>query len=178
MELLKRCTGSLVRHRRGRARLLAAGSLVTACALVLAAAPAALADFVGGGTHPWLVVLCNLSNQRLDPAPASYFDRMYGNAGAGSGQYNFEDWWHDVSFGQLSAAGTTVADGSHADANGWYTASETRDTWSYSRDRYGKIVDCENAALPDVNYHNYYGVIAVFPEAGAQTTGALSATGT
>ena len=178
MELLKRCTGSLVRYRRGRARLLAAGSLVTACALVLAAAPAALADFVGGGTHPWLVVLCNLSNQRLDPAPASYFDRMYGNAGAGSGQYNFEDWWHDVSFGQLSAAGTTVADGSHADANGWYTASETRDTWSYSRDRYGKIVDCENAALPDVNYHNYYGVIAVFPEAGAQTTGALSATGT
>lgn len=165
-------------RRRGRAALLAAGSLLAAFGLVISTEPAALADFAGGGTHPWLVVLCNFNNQRLDPAPASYFDRMYGNAGAGSGQYNFVDWWHDVSFGQLSVAGTTVADGPHADASGWYTASETRDTWSYSRDRYGKIVDCENAALPDVNYHNYYGVIAVFPEAGGSTIGALSATDT
>src|SRR5262249_17529766 len=62
--------------------------------------------------------------------------------------------------------------------NGWYTVPETRDVWSYSRDRFAKIVDCENAALPDVNYHNYYGVIAIFPEAGASTTGAISATAT
>jgi hypothetical protein len=164
------------RHR-GRVGLLA-GSLAAACGLVLATATPALADFVGSGTHPWLVVLCNFSNQRLDPAPASYFDQMYGDPGAGSGQYNFEDWWHDASFGQLSVAGTTVADGSHADANGWYTVPETRDTWGYSRDRFGKIVDCENAALPDVNYHNYYGVMAVFPEAQGNTTAALSATDT
>lgn len=178
MERLNRLTRRRAGCRRVRAGLLAAGSLVMACGLVLAIAPAAWADFVGSGTHPWLVVLCNFSNQQVDPAPASYFDQMYGDTGAGSGQYNFEDWWHDVSFGQLSVAGTTVADGPHADANGWYTVPETRDTWSYSRDRYGKIVDCENAALPDVNYHNYYGVIAVFPEAGAITTGTLTATAT
>jgi len=138
----------------------------------------ASADFVGLGTHPWVVVLCNFSNQQLDPAPASFFDQMYGDPGAGSGQFNFEDWWHDASFGQLSVAGTTVADGPGADSNGWYTVPETRDTWGYSRDRYGKIVDCANAAAPDVNYANYYGVIAVFPEAAAKTTVALNATDT
>ncbi len=151
--------------------------LISAGLLFGVARPAA-ADYVGTGTHPWLIVLCNFSNQTLDPAPASYFNQMYGDAGAGSGQYNFEDWWHDASFGQLSVAGTTVANGSHADSNGWYTVPETRDTWGYSRDRYGKIVDCENAALPDVNYHNYYGVVAIFPEAQGSTTTALSATDT
>jgi hypothetical protein len=151
---------------------------VAVAALIAGLAQPAFADFVGTGTHPWAIVLCNFNNQQLDPAPASYFDQMYGDAGAGSGKYNFEDWWHDVSFGQLSVAGTTVIDGPHADANGWYTVPETRDTWGYSRDRYGKIVDCENAALQDVNYHNYYGVIAIFPEAGGNLTAGISATDT
>jgi hypothetical protein len=177
---------------RSRARLLAIPRRIASGArwrpLVLAAslcggltaglaAPAA-ADPVGTGTHPWLIVLCNFSNQQLDPAPASYFNQMYGDPGAGSGKYNFEDWWHDASFGQLSVAGTTVANGTHADTNGWYTVPETRDTWGYSRDRYGKIVDCENAALPDVNYHNYYGVVAIFPEAQGNTTAPLTASST
>ena len=178
MYQLRRLAGTPVGRCRGRAALAAAGSLLAVWGMALGTSSAALADFGASGTHPWLIVLCNFSNQRLDPAPASYYDQMYGDAGAGSRQYNFEDWWHDVSFGQLSVAGTTVADGPHADANGWYTASERRDTWSYKRDRFSKIVDCENAALPDVNYNNYYGVIAIFPEVGARTTGPLSATGT
>ena len=71
------------------------------CVLSLAALLLALltgsasADYVGTGTHPWVVVLCNFNNQQLDPAPASFFQQMYADAGAGSGKFNFEDWWHD-----------------------------------------------------------------------------------
>ncbi len=146
-----------------------------AAALLASFIGSASADYVGSGIHPWVVVLCNFSNQQLDPAPASYFEQMYGDSGAGSGQFNFEDWWHDASFGQLSVAGTTIANGTHADSNGWYTVPETRDTWGYTRDRYGKIVDCANAAASDVDYGNYYGVIAIFPEAQGKTTTALGA---
>jgi Bacterial Ig-like domain (group 3) len=155
-------------------------SLVAVLAVVLGSlfTGSASADYVGMGTHPWVIVLCNFSNQQLDPAPASFFEQMYGDPGSDSGQYNFEDWWHDASFGQLSVTGTAVADGSGADANGWYTVPETRDTWGYSRDRYGKIVDCANAAASDVDYANYYGVIAIFPEAAGKTTVALNASDT
>lgn len=133
---------------------------------------------VGSGTHPWAIVLCNFQNQKLDPAPASYFDQMYGDSGAGSGQFNQEDWWHDVSFGQLSIAGTVVVDGSHADANGWYTVPKSRDTWGYTENRFQKIVDCANAASQDVNYANYYGVMAIFPEATTTLAAPIDSTQT
>jgi uncharacterized protein YjbI with pentapeptide repeats len=149
--------------------------VVAACVLVLLP-QTAQADFVGTGTHPWVVVLCNFTNQRLDPAPAQAFQQMYTDAGAGQGQFNFVDWWHDVSFGQLSVSGTIVADGPHADANGWYTVNETRDTWGYQRNRFQKVVDCANAAAPDVDFSRFYGVIAIYPEAIANTTSALPAT--
>jgi hypothetical protein len=165
-----------VRPVRAHVRVLV--SLLAVVAALALRQTSAMAAFVGSGTHPWAIVLCNFSNQNLsvgtkDPAPASYFNQMYGDAGAGSGKYNFEDWWHDASFGQLSAAGTAVVNGSHADSNGWHTAAETRDAWS-AKGRFDKIVDCENAALPDVNYNNYYGVVAIFPEVGGQTTGGIS----
>ena len=133
---------------------------------------------VGSGVHPWVIVLCNFQNQQLDPAPASYFNQMYGDAGAGSGQFNQVDWWHDVSFGQLSTAGTVVVDGSHADANGWYTVPKNRDTWGYTENRFQKIVDCANAASQDVNYANYYGVMAIFPEAATTLASPVDATST
>ena len=163
------------RPRRGPARL-ALAALAALAMLAFAELPAG-ADLVGTGTHPWVVVLCTFNDQPLDPAPASYFQQMYTDAGAGTGQFNFVDWWHDVSFGQLSVSGTTVADGPHADANGWYTVPETRDTWG-SENRYQKVVDCANAASADVNYANYYGVIAIFPEVTATTTAALNSTAT
>ncbi len=154
-------------------------ALLTGSFLLGVAGPTA-ANMVGTGTHPWVVILCKSSNEPNDPGGAgslAFYRQMYTDAGAGSGQYNFVDWWRDASFGQLSVSGTIVADGAHADANGWYTMPETRDTWGYSRDRYGKVVDCANAAVQDVNFNNYYGVIAIFPEAGgAATTTAISAT--
>jgi uncharacterized repeat protein (TIGR01451 family) len=155
---------------------LAAAFAVGCCAVV--ALPASAYVPVGSGTHPWAIVLCNFQNQQLDPAPASYFNQMYGDAGAGSGQFNQEDWWHDVSFGQLSTAGTVVVDGSHADANGWYTVPKNRDTWGYTENRFQKIVDCANAASQDVNYANYYGVMAIFPEATTTLAAPVNATQT
>jgi hypothetical protein len=165
------------RSRRGAiAALLAA---VLPLSFLLATVGPVSANLVQTGTHPWVVVLCHFSNQPSEPGSKAFYQQMYTNAGANSGQYNFVDWWHDVSFGQVSVAGTIVADGSHADANGWYTVPETRDTWGYTKDRYGKVVDCANAAVPDVNFSNYYGVIAVFPEAGgAVTTAALTTSST
>lgn len=158
-------------------------AVVGAFSLVLGGAGAALADYVQTGTHPWLVVLCHFSDEQVAPGGAAglaLYQQEYTNAGAGSGQYNFVDYWHDVSFGQLSVAGTTIAHGSHADANGdgWYTVPKTRDTWGYTENRAQKIIDCANAAEPDVNYANYYGVIAVFPEGGGRTISAMSTSDT
>ncbi|GAC1611755.1 MAG: hypothetical protein NVS3B26_27780 [Mycobacteriales bacterium] len=159
-------------------RLAAIGILM---APLLTVTGTATADPVGTGAHPWAVVLCNFQNQLVDPGGSSslpFYQQAYTSAGAGAGKYNFVDWWHDVSFGQLNVAGTTVVNGAHADANGWYTVPESRDTWGYNRNRYGKIVDCANAALQDVNFHNFYGVITVFPEAQGKNTVALGAADT
>ena len=147
-------------------------ALLLVATAVVALSPAALANYVGTGTHPWVFVLCKTNNQPLDPAPASYYQQMYADAGARQGKFNWEDWWHDVSFGQLSVTGTVIASGANADAKGWYTVNETRDTWG-AESRYQKIVDCANAAAPDVDYSKYYGVVAIYPEAAAFTTAAL-----
>lgn len=157
-----------------RALILAATPLVALAGVALPAA----ANTVGSGTHPWAVVLCNFTNQRFDPADAAYFNRMYGDAGAGSGQYNLEDYWHDVSFGRLSAAGTRVVTGPHADSHGWYTVNETRDAWGYTKNRFQKIADCASAAVQDVDFSQFWGVHIVFPEAAGNVVNAISATDT
>ena len=153
-------------------------AIFAALVCAFSALPASAYVPVGTGTHPWVIVLCNFQNQQLDPAPASYFNQMYGDTGAGLGLFNQEDWWHDVSFGQLSTAGTVVANGTHADSNGWYTVPKQRDTWGYTENRFQKIVDCANAASQDVNYANYYGVMAIFPEAATTLTSQVDATST
>lgn len=158
------------------ARLSCVSLALAAGAGALAAAPAG-ADYVGSGSHPIAVVLCNFTNAKVDAGTAAYYRQMYTSAGANSGQYNFVDFWHDVSFGQLDVSGTQVITGPHADANGWYTIPEARETWE-TESRGQKVIDCANAASADVDFSKYYGVVALYPDGAAALTAPISSTAT
>lgn len=149
--------------RRSRAHGMLLVLALTASTLIAMAAPAAAIS----GTQPVLVVLCNFSNQTQQPRPVSFFEDMYGAAGAGDlGAF---DYWKDVSYGNLDVTGTEV--------KGWYTLPITRDTW-VGYDRGQKWQSCAQAADPDVDYTRFEGVIAIFPEAVTTTAAAIDASAT
>jgi hypothetical protein len=104
------------------------------------------------GTKPWVVVLCKFTDLTQEPQPPSYFSNVFSDAGAG--QLGLLDWYNNVSYNQLSISGTVIA------GNKWYSAGMTRFEWA-ALNRYDKIKACANQAAGDVNYSNYYGVIAV-----------------
>jgi hypothetical protein len=105
------------------------------------------------GTKPWVIVLCKFTDLTQVPEPPSYFAQLFSDAGAG--QLGLLDWYHDVSYNQLSISGTVIA------GNKWYSLGMTRFEWA-ALNRYDKIQACANQAAGDVNYMNYYGVIAIF----------------
>ncbi len=119
------------------------------------------------GGHPWVIVLCNFSNQVFQPNTVSYYEHMFSDAGAG--ELGLLDYWHDVSYSALSISGTVV--------KGWYTLGINRDQWG-AMDRYHKIQACADAASSDVNYASFWGVAAIFPEATTTTTTALDTSAT
>lgn len=146
---------------RPRARLRAA---VTACLLIVSLAIGATPASAISGSHPVVVVLCNFSNETVQPFPPSYFEHMFSDAGAG--ELGALDFWHDVSYGSFSVSGTVV--------KGWYTLGITRDTWAgYGRSQ--KWSSCAEAAEPFVNFNNFTDAIVVFPEATTTTTAAIDA---
>jgi Bacterial Ig-like domain (group 3) len=157
----------------------------TAAALgLLATTPAArAATFVGTGTHPWVVVLCNFSDQPTEPYPQSYFEEMFANAGTGKlGQF---DYWHDVSFGQLTISGTTVTKWVVAKNPSKLSEPLTRGQWikletPYSGGggpRLDKVLACADGAS-GITWSNYWGVVAIFPEARSRLAAPLSASAT
>jgi hypothetical protein len=147
--------------------LVAAGAILT---LTLASARARAAAFVGTGTHPWVVVLCNFSDQSAEPYSQSYFQQLFSNPGAGTlGELDF---WHDVSFGQLSISGTTVTNWSVAKNPSNTKEALTRGEWirlekpfsGGGGPRLDKIIACADGAS-GITWSNYWGVVAIFPEA-------------
>jgi hypothetical protein len=137
---------------------------VLALALLFVGTPSSAAGVTPVlGDHPFLVVLCNFSNEQVQPKPVSYYEDMFSDAGAG--HLGALDMWSDFSFGQASISGTVV--------KGWYTLPMTRDQWIAVKrnvatgDMGQEWSDCVQAAAPDVNFNDYQGAIAIFPEAEA-----------
>jgi hypothetical protein len=108
------------------------------------------------GTHPWVIVLCNFSDDTSTPSPASYFQQMFNGAPSGDGLL---EYFRDVSYSGLSISGTVV--------KGWYTLPMTRYQFS-GLNRYNKIKACAQGADSDVDFGSYWGVFAItnFPVDG------------
>jgi len=158
---------------------------VVAASLVVAGttAVASAATFVGTGNHPWVVVLCNFSDEPSEPYAKSYFEEFFSDPG--KSKLGEVDYFNDVSFGQLSITGTTVTN--------WVVAKNpeelkeplTRGQWiklekPYSGGggpRLDKILACADGAS-GITWSNYWGVIAIFPEARSTLAAALSASAT
>jgi hypothetical protein len=167
----------------GKRRSPGAIAIISLLAL-LALAPAARgASTVGTGTHPWVVVLCNFSDQTATPHSKAYYEELFSDAGAG--KLGELDYWHDVSFGQLSISGTTVTN--------WAVARDpetneplTRGEWieleaPFTEGGFGSafrredmILACADGAS-GITWSNYWGVVAIFPEARSRLAGTISA---
>lgn len=147
-------------------------------ALLAAAVGTALLAWTAGpafgltGDHPWLVVRCRPENVPAIPYTTTYFKNLFTSAGSGTG--NMVDWWKDVSFGQLSTAGTVVADGTHADPNGFYVEPLTEDqVGNLSRGQ--QVTACAAEASQDYNLGFFYGVISLWPGVDTTITANISA---
>jgi hypothetical protein len=108
------------------------------------------------GTKPWVVALCNFTDDTSTPQTVSYYQQMFDGAPNGDG---LKEYFNDVSYGKLKIDGTIVRD--------WKTLSMTRYQFS-GLTRFHKIERCAQAHDADVNYKNYHGVFVMtnFPVDG------------
>jgi len=138
--------------------------------VALAGVVAAVMPSSGGavsGTQPWVVVLCKFTDLSGEPHPPSFYDPEY--EGTGASALDFVDFWSDVSYGALSVSGTTVV-------SKWYSLGMTRYEWA-GLNRYNKIRTCADTAAGDVDYGDYYGVVALFNDDSAARTASTTASG-
>lgn len=147
-------------------------------ALLAAAVPTVLLAWTAGpafgitGEHPWLVVRCRPENVPAIPHTTTYFKNLFTSAGSGTG--NMVDWWNDISFGQLRTAQTVVADGPHADPNGFYVEPLTEDQVG-NLNRGQQVAACAAEASQDYNLGLFYGVISLWPGVDTTITSNISA---
>jgi hypothetical protein len=157
--------------------------VVAAVLTSVVAAAASAGPPAGTGTHPFVVVLCNFSDETAQPNTQSYYQTLFSDAGAG--QLGELDFWHDVSFGQASISGTIVTS--------WVTAHDPNDTsktltrgqWINLNSPYSggggprldKILACADGTS-GIDFTKYWGVIAVFPEARSTLASPIDASQT
>src|SRR6266536_1101853 len=119
------------------------------------------------GTHPWIITLCKFTDLSAEPSTytPSYFGQMFAGTGY-SGTLDFQHWWSEISYGNLSVAGTKVT-------SQWYSLGMTRYQCA-PLDRFYKIRTCGNAAASDANigndYSKYFGILAIFNDDSAPRT--------
>jgi hypothetical protein len=119
------------------------------------------------GTHPWIITLCKFTDLSAEPSTytPSYFGQMFAGTGY-SGTLDFQHWWSEISYGNLSVAGTKVT-------TQWYSLGMTRYQWA-ALNRFDKIRTCGNAAASDANigndYSKYFGILAIFNDDSALRT--------
>jgi len=67
------------------------------------------------GHTPWAILLCKFSDQPQEPHPVKFFRDMFTEEGAGTN--NVFDYWKDISYGNITTAGSRVF--------GWFTMVHT-----------------------------------------------------
>ena len=140
--------------RSGRRAILGVMLVVTVLITLLPAGAGAVT-----GTRPWVIVLCNFTDDTSTPQTVGLLPADVQRRPSGDG---LREYWNDVSYGNLSVAGTVV--------KGWYTVPMTRYVFS-GLSRYNKIKACgeaANAADPSLNFASYWGIFAItnFPVDG------------
>jgi hypothetical protein len=112
---------------------LAAAIAVAAGAATVA--PVGPANAVPARTQDgWSVIACRFSDVAAMPQPMSYFNTMFGAAGAGTG--GLYDYFRDQSYGKLNLKVTV---------RGWYTMPYTK-AQEAAKTRWARIADCVNTA--------------------------------
>jgi M6 family metalloprotease-like protein len=105
------------------------------------------------GPQPFVTILCRFADSEGEPEPPSYFAMIMGDAYPGLG-----DYWREVSYGQVSLAGSRVI--------GWYTLPEP---WAaylangfHLPDTERLSAACIHAANADVYFPDYTGINLAF----------------
>jgi len=146
---------------RGSLGRMRSAAILLVVVLALLALPTSAGAITG--THPWIVTLCKFTDLSSEPVTytPSYFQQAF--AGTGSSSVDLSDWWPEISYNNLSIAGTKVT-------TQWYSLGMTRFEWA-GLNRYDKIRTCAESAVSDGNisndYSKYFGVIAIFNDDSA-----------
>lgn len=108
------------------------------------------------GTKPWVVVLCNFTDDTSTPQTVAYYQQMFNGAPNGDG---LKEYFNDVSYGKLKIDGTVIRD--------WKTIPLTRYQFS-GLTRFHKIERCAQTHDADVDYKQFHGVFVMtsFPVDG------------
>ena len=105
------------------------------------------------GPQPFITILCKFADNDDEPKPPAFFEGLFGAAHPG-----LDDYWREVSYGQISLAGSRVV--------GWYTlprpASAYRNEPAATTDLDLLAGDCTAAADADVNFPDYAGINLAF----------------
>ena len=104
------------------------------------------------GTKAWVTVMCRFKDNTSTPRPLSYFVNMFANT---SGR--LDHYWRQVSYGKINLAGSA--------ASGWYTLPQNRSYYfpAGAAERWNDLRNhCLNAANPNVNYANFFGINMIF----------------
>jgi hypothetical protein len=111
------------------------GALTAIAAGAVTLLPGAAAHAVPArGNSGWSVLLCRFHDVPATPQTPTFFNRMFGSAGAGMG--GLYDYWSDQSYGKLRISATV---------HGWYSMPYTLADEA-PKSRWDKINDCVSTA--------------------------------
>lgn len=105
------------------------------------------------GPQPFITILCKFADVGDEPLPPSYFEALLGAAHPG-----LDDYWREVSYGQINLEGSRVV--------GWYTLPHP--TAAYRRAEMTQADldvlagDCIATAAADVHFPDFAGINLVF----------------
>ncbi len=108
------------------------------------------------GSHPWITIMCKISDIADEPQDYAFFDGMYSDTKPGLDHY-----WQEVSFSTFDVSGSGVA------GAGWYTlphddAYYNPTASSGGADRAALMTDCIGVADADVDFSLYDGINMMF----------------
>jgi M6 family metalloprotease-like protein len=108
------------------------------------------------GSHPWVTLMCKLSDKPEEPKDKAYFEEMYSDSKPGLNHY-----WKDVSFDTFDVSGSAVA------GTGWYTLPHDDAYYNPTATEKGTDLaklrdDCIAVADADVDFSSYDGINMMF----------------
>ena len=107
------------------------------------------------GNTRWVTIACKFNDIVAEQKPVGFFNGQYGMGPGELGAY-----WHEVSYGKISLAGSS--------AHGWFTLPQPRSHYVKTVDGEEKadlnllFNDCTAAANPTVNFNGVQGINMMF----------------